>query len=79
MIKLNINGKQVDLDAEADTPLLWALRDDAGLTGTKFGCGMGICGACSNFSKQLEFLRRAVQAYPGPDEGTGTAGGVERS
>ena len=40
---------------------------------------LGICGACSNFSKQLEFLRRAVQAYPGPDEGTGTAGGVERS
>ena len=47
MIKLNINGKQVDLDAEADTPLLWALRDDAGLTGTKFGCGMGLCGACT--------------------------------
>lgn len=47
MIKLNINGKQVDLDADADTPLLWALRDDAGLTGTKFGCGMGLCGACT--------------------------------
>jgi isoquinoline 1-oxidoreductase alpha subunit len=47
MIKLNINGKQVDVDAEAETPLLWALRDDAGLTGTKFGCGMGLCGACT--------------------------------
>jgi len=47
MIKLNINGKQVDLDVDADTPLLWALRDDAGLTGTKFGCGMGLCGACT--------------------------------
>ncbi|MEQ1580331.1 MAG: (2Fe-2S)-binding protein [Steroidobacteraceae bacterium] len=47
MITLNINGKQVNLDVDADTPLLWALRDDAGLTGTKFGCGMGLCGACT--------------------------------
>jgi isoquinoline 1-oxidoreductase subunit alpha len=47
MIKLNINGKQVDLDADAETPLLWALRDDAGLTGTKFGCGISLCGACT--------------------------------
>jgi len=47
VITLNINGKQVNLDVDADTPLLWALRDDAGLTGTKFGCGMGLCGACT--------------------------------
>jgi isoquinoline 1-oxidoreductase alpha subunit len=47
MITLKINGKQVRLDVDADTPLLWALRDHAGLTGTKFGCGMGICGACT--------------------------------
>jgi isoquinoline 1-oxidoreductase subunit alpha len=47
MIKLNINGKSVDLDVDPETPLLWALRDDAGLTGTKYGCGMGLCGACS--------------------------------
>jgi aerobic-type carbon monoxide dehydrogenase small subunit (CoxS/CutS family) len=47
MIKLTINGKPVNLDVDADTPLLWVLRDDAGLTGTKFGCGMGLCGACT--------------------------------
>lgn len=42
-----VNGKQVSVDAEADTPLLWALRDDLGMTGTKFGCGIAACGACS--------------------------------
>jgi aerobic-type carbon monoxide dehydrogenase small subunit (CoxS/CutS family) len=47
MFNLTINGKQHDIDAEADTPLLWVLRDEVGLTGTKFGCGMGLCGACS--------------------------------
>ena len=47
MISLNLNGKQVKLDVDSDTPLLWALRDHAGLTGTKFGCGMGMCGACA--------------------------------
>ena len=47
MISLKINGKTVELDVDSDTPLRWALRDHAGLTGTKFGCGMGICGACT--------------------------------
>jgi isoquinoline 1-oxidoreductase alpha subunit len=47
MVKLNINGKQYDTDLPADTPLLWVLRDDMGLTGTKFGCGMALCGACT--------------------------------
>jgi isoquinoline 1-oxidoreductase alpha subunit len=46
MISLNVNGKAVSLDVEPDTPLLWALRDFAGLTGTKYGCGMALCGAC---------------------------------
>jgi len=45
--KLNINGKQYDVDVPADTPLLWVLRDELGLTGTKFGCGMALCGACT--------------------------------
>jgi isoquinoline 1-oxidoreductase alpha subunit len=45
--KLNINGKQYDIDLPADTPLLWVLRDEVGLTGTKFGCGMALCGACT--------------------------------
>jgi len=47
MAKLNINGKVRDLRAEADTPLLWAIREQAGLTGTKYGCGVAQCGACS--------------------------------
>lgn len=46
-IKLNINGEVHDVDAPADTPLLWVLRDDLGLTGTKYGCGIARCGACT--------------------------------
>ncbi len=42
-----VNGKEVSVEAEGDTPLLWALRDDLGMTGTKFGCGIAACGACS--------------------------------
>jgi len=47
MINLTVNGKPVSLDAEPDEPLLWALREDLQLTGTKFGCGMALCGACT--------------------------------
>jgi len=47
MVTLRINGTGVDVDVEADTPLLWVLRDTLGLTGTKFGCGAGVCGACT--------------------------------
>ena len=47
MANLNINGKAVDVDATADTPLLWALRDHLQMTGTKFGCGAALCGACT--------------------------------
>ena len=47
MAKLNINGKEHDVQAEADTPLLWVIREQVGLTGTKFGCGIAQCGACS--------------------------------
>ena len=46
-IQINVNGKAVDVKAEADTPLLWVIRDEIGLTGTKFGCGAGLCGACT--------------------------------
>src|SRR5512138_2899939 len=42
-----LNGREVTLSSPADTPLLWAIRDEAGLTGTKFGCGIGQCGACT--------------------------------
>ena len=45
MISIRVNGKQHEVDAEADTPLLWVLRDELNLTGTKFGCGIGLCGA----------------------------------
>ena len=47
MISIRVNGKQHEVDAEADTPLLWVLRDELNLTGTKFGCGIGLCGACT--------------------------------
>lgn len=47
MITLNVNGLQHQVDLEPDTPLLWALRDAVGLTGTKFGCGIAQCGACT--------------------------------
>ncbi len=46
-VTFKLNGKQVTLDVEADMPLLWAVRDHAGLTGSKFGCGIGQCGACT--------------------------------
>ena len=46
-ISLKINGKTVTANAEPDTPLLWVIRDELGMTGTKFGCGMALCGACT--------------------------------
>lgn len=47
MIDFELNGERVEVDAPGDTPLLWILRDDLGLTGTKFGCGKSLCGACT--------------------------------
>lgn len=47
MTQLTINGKSYTVDVPPDTPLLWTLRDELGLTGTKFGCGMALCGACT--------------------------------
>jgi isoquinoline 1-oxidoreductase alpha subunit len=47
MISLTVNGKQHDLDVSSDMPLLWVIRDSIGLTGTKFGCGLSQCGACT--------------------------------
>jgi isoquinoline 1-oxidoreductase subunit alpha len=47
MIALTVNGKQYDLDVSPDTPLLWVIREAIGLTGTKFGCGLAQCGACT--------------------------------
>ena len=47
MIALTVNGQKYDVDAPPDTPLLWVLRDTLGLTGTKYGCGAAVCGACT--------------------------------
>ena len=46
-LQLQVNGKTVNSNSDADTPLLWVLRDELGMTGTKFGCGAGLCGACT--------------------------------
>jgi hypothetical protein len=46
-VNFNLNGKSVTAQAEPDTPLLWVIRDELGLTGTKFGCGQALCGACT--------------------------------
>ena len=47
MASFHLNGQAVSVDAPDETPLLWVIRDDIGLTGTKFGCGIGMCGACT--------------------------------
>ena len=47
MLNITVNGKAASVDAEPDMPLLWAIREDLKLTGTKFGCGMALCGACT--------------------------------
>src|SRR5438067_4334476 len=47
MIKVKINGEELNWDGDPDLPLLWAIRDVVGLTGTKFGCGQALCGACT--------------------------------
>lgn len=47
MITLDVNGKKLETDADPDTPLLWVLRDHLGLTGSKYGCGKALCGACT--------------------------------
>ncbi|NDV00680.1 (2Fe-2S)-binding protein [Pseudoroseicyclus tamaricis] len=47
MVQLTVNGQTHDVDVEADTPLLWVIREQLGLTGTKYGCGVGACGACT--------------------------------
>ena len=47
MVSFTLNDKRVSVDADANTPLLWVIRDHVGLTGTKYGCGAGLCGACT--------------------------------
>ena len=47
MLTLKVNGRTMEVDVEPDTPLLWVLRETIGLAGTRFGCGQGLCGACT--------------------------------
>jgi len=67
MPTLNVNGKSVAVDVPADTPILWTLRDELGLTGTKFGCGMALCGACTvhldGVATRSPSLLRSVNAF----------------
>ena len=67
MIELSINGKAHTVDVERDTPLLWVLRDTLGLTGTKFGCGIAQCGACT-----VHIDGRATRACVVPIDGVAT-------
>jgi aerobic-type carbon monoxide dehydrogenase small subunit (CoxS/CutS family) len=69
MVTLRINGTDVVVDVETDTPLLWVLRDTLGLTGTKFGCGAGVCGACTVHldGRPMRACQLAVGALAGRD------------
>ena len=69
MAKLNINGNIRDVEVEADTPLLWVIREQVGLTGTKYGCGVAQCGACSvhindEVQRSCSIPRRRREAPP---------------
>ena len=80
MITLIVNGKRHDLDVEPDAPLLWVIRDEIGLTGTKFSCGIGQCGACTVHVKgtPTRACRTAVSRVAGSEittiEGLSTDG-----
>ncbi|MDF1749631.1 MAG: (2Fe-2S)-binding protein [Alphaproteobacteria bacterium] len=67
MTKFTLNGAEISLDADPDMPLLWALRDHAGLTGTKFGCGLAQCGACTVHLDGVP--TRSCQTFLGDVEG----------
>jgi len=62
MTILTINGTEISVEVDADTPLLWAIREEAGLTGTKFGCGIGQCGACTVLVNNQPVLSCSVPA-----------------
>jgi isoquinoline 1-oxidoreductase alpha subunit len=66
--KLNINSKVVEVDVDPDTPLLWVLRDELGLTATKFGCGIAACGACT-----VHIDGQAARSCSVPLDGIGTS------
>ncbi|MBE7941122.1 MULTISPECIES: (2Fe-2S)-binding protein [Ramlibacter] len=71
-VNFKINGKAVSANAEADTPLLWVIRDEIGLTGTKFGCGKALCGACTVHlnGKPVRSCQTPLSAVQGQDVAT---------
>ena len=64
MVSLHVNGKKYEVDVAPDTPLLWVLREHLGLSGTKFGCGMALCGACT-VHLDGEAVRSCVTPFQG--------------
>jgi isoquinoline 1-oxidoreductase alpha subunit len=78
VIRFSVNGHTVSVDAPGDMPLLWALRDELGLTGTKYGCGIAVCGACTVLfnGQAVRSCRLPVSAIEGAEvttiEGLGT-------
>jgi isoquinoline 1-oxidoreductase alpha subunit len=79
MATLNINGRSYDVQAEADTPLLWVIREHAGLTGTKFGCGIAQCGACSvHINGEVQRSCVMPLASVGPNDKITTIEGLSR-
>jgi isoquinoline 1-oxidoreductase alpha subunit len=81
MVKLSVNGRAHEVDADPDMPLLWVLRDRLGLTGTKYGCGMALCGACTVMvdGVAVRACATAVSAVAGKKITTIEAVGATRS
>jgi isoquinoline 1-oxidoreductase alpha subunit len=80
MATLNVNGKNYEVNAEADTPLLWVIREHVGLTGTKFGCGIAQCGACSvHINGELVRSCSLPLASVGPNDKVTTIEGLSRN
>jgi isoquinoline 1-oxidoreductase alpha subunit len=78
MITITVNGEQHQLDIEAETPLLWVLRDEIGLTGTKFGCGIAQCGACTVHVDGAAMRSCAVQLGDVADKAITTIEGLSK-
>jgi isoquinoline 1-oxidoreductase alpha subunit len=76
--RLSVNGQLVKIRSEPDTPLLWVVRDELGLTGTKFGCGMGLCGACTVHLDGAAVRSCVTPLSTAADRSVGTIEGLSR-